>query len=266
VPARDRRRARPPRAAASRRAKPVTLRTRPHARHDRRVLAVDIGNSETVVGLLHRRTVRITVVITPTEPLNERVKLSLVLGLALAAPFVFYRIWQFIVPGLFKKERSLILPMARVSMVRCGLGTLAAYFYLGPLVVQVLMGVVTPSMRADIRLTSITGFLYNMALACGLVCQLPLVTMALTALGLVTPGFLLRQWRIAIVAVFFITAVITPGDIVTAQVIMAVPMTLLYFLSVGLSWLVARRRTRDEQEHEALPAPAPPPLDGGTHA
>jgi sec-independent protein translocase protein TatC len=68
--------------------------------------------------------------------------------------------------------------------------------------------------------------------------------MSLTAMGLVTPKQLLRQWRYAIVGVFFVTAVITPGDVVTAQIVMGVPMTLLYFLSVGLSWLVARRRAR----------------------
>jgi sec-independent protein translocase protein TatC len=72
--------------------------------------------------------------------------------------------------------------------------------------------------------------------------------MTLTAMGLVTPKMLLQQWRFAIVGVFALTAIITPGDVVTAQIIMGVPMTVLYFLSVGLSWLVARRRSRSESE------------------
>jgi len=79
------------------------------------------------------------------------------------------------------------------------------------------------------------------------VCQLPLVTMSLTAMGLVTPGQLLRQWRYAIVGAFFVTAAITPGDVVTAQIVMGLPMTLLYFLSVALSWLVARRKPKEEK-------------------
>jgi sec-independent protein translocase protein TatC len=70
--------------------------------------------------------------------------------------------------------------------------------------------------------------------------------MTLTAIGIVTPGWLLRQWRIALVAVFFATAIITPGDVATAQVIMGVPMTGLYFVSVGLSAIVARRRRAAE--------------------
>jgi sec-independent protein translocase protein TatC len=195
-----------------------------------------------------RRTVGHAVVLSPFEAFNERIKLALLLGLLLVGPYVFYRIWQFVVPGLFKRERSLVLPMALMSMVLFALGVWAAYGYVLPLVIHVLDQFMTPSMRADIRVSTLLGFFYNIALACGLVLQLPLVTMALTALGLVTPGFLLRQWRYAIVLVFLVTAIITPGDVVTAQLIMGVPMTLLYFVSVGLSWMVARRRASTAEE------------------
>jgi sec-independent protein translocase protein TatC len=195
--------------------------------------------------LIHR-TVGHAVVLSPLEAFNERFKLSLVIGLLLAGPFVFYRIWQFIVPGLLRRERSLVLPMALLSMVMFGLGLWAAFAYVVPLVLKVLSGFMTPSMVAQIRLGELLGFFYNLGIACGLVCQLPLVTMTLTALGLVTPGQLLRQWRYAIVGAFLVTAVVTPGDVVTAQIIMGLPMTLLYFVSVGLSWLVARRRSKRE--------------------
>jgi len=122
----------------------------------------------------------------------------------------------------------------------------AAFAYVVPLVLHVLNGFLTPSMVAQIRLSDLLGFFYNLGFACGLVCQLPLVTMTLTALGLVTPKMLLQQWRFAIVGAFAVTAIITPGDVVTAQIVMGLPMTVLYFLSVGLSWLVARRRARSE--------------------
>jgi len=197
---------------------------------------------------LVRRTVGETVVLSPLEALNERFKLSLILGLVVVAPYVFYRIWQFIVPGLLRRERSLILPMAMFSMVLFGLGVWAAYGYVLPLVVHVLHQFMTPSMRAQIQLSTLLAFFYNIALACGVVMQLPLVTMALTALGLVTPAFLLRQWRYAIVIVFLVTAFITPGDVVTAQLVMGFPMVALYFLSVGLSWFVAKRKGESAAE------------------
>ena len=194
-----------------------------------------------------RRTVKQAVVLSPLEALNERIKLALILGLFLALPIVLHRIWSFIVPGLFKRERTWVVPIVIASLALFALGAWAAYGYVVPLVIQVLEQFMTPSLKAEIRLSSLLGFVYNMALACGVVCQLPLVTMMLTALGLVTPGALLRQWRYAIVAAFFVTAIITPGDVVTAQIVMGIPMTALYFVSVGLSYLVARRQRRSER-------------------
>ena len=189
-----------------------------------------------------RRTVKRVIVLDPLEAFNERIKLALVLGLCIALPIVFFQIWNFVVPGLMRRERRLILPMAMLSMALFATGAACSYFYVTPLVVRVLGSFMTPSMQTQIRVGALLSFFYNLALACGVVFQLPLVTMTLTALGLVTPGFLLRQWRYAIVLVFFVTAIITPGDVVTAQLMMGAPMLGLYFLSVGLSWFVARRR------------------------
>jgi sec-independent protein translocase protein TatC len=189
-----------------------------------------------------QRTVKHVIVLDPLEAFNERIKLTFVLGLCIALPIVFFQVWSFVVPGLFRRERRLVLPMAMFSLVLFATGVACSYFYVTPLVVRVLGGFLTPSMQAQYRIGALLSFFYNLALACGVVFQLPLVTMTLTALGLVTPRFLLRQWRFAIVIVFLVTAVITPGDVVTAQLIMGAPMIALYFLSVGLSWLVARRR------------------------
>ncbi len=193
---------------------------------------------------LIRRTVHEAILLTPLEGLNERIKLALILGVVTASPYLFYQLWSFVAPGLFKRERRWVLPMAIASMVLFGLGVWAGYGYLTPLVVQVLSQFMTPGMKMQIRLGELTSFAYNMSLACGVVFQLPLVLMTLTAIGLVTPRFLLKQWRIAIVLTFFVTAIITPGDVVTAQLVMGVPMVGLYFLSVGLSWFVWRRRHR----------------------
>jgi sec-independent protein translocase protein TatC len=199
---------------------------------------------------LIQRTVKIAVLLSPIEAFNERIKMTLLVGLVIAVPYVFLRIWGFVVPGLMRRERRLVLPMAVASMGLFALGVWAAYAYLVPLVVEVLGRFATPSMKAEIRLGALLGFFYNLALACGLVLQLPLVTMVLTRVGLVTPGFLLRQWRYAVVLVFLGTALVTPGDVVSAQVVMGLPMTALYFVSVGLSWLVAKRRAGDAEPAE----------------
>ena len=93
--------------------------------------------------LIHR-TVGHAIVLSPMEAFNERFKMSLLIGLLIAGPFVFYRIWLFIVPGLLKRERSLVLPMALLSMFMFALGLWAAFAYVVPLVVRVLSGFMTP--------------------------------------------------------------------------------------------------------------------------
>ncbi len=191
--------------------------------------------------IIHRTVGRV-VVLAPVEAFSERIKLALVLGLCIALPIVFVQIWGFVVPGLFRRERRMVLPIALLSMALFLTGAAASYFYVTPMVARVMSGFLLPGMVQQIRVGELLSFLYNLSLSCGLVFQLPLVTMLLTALGLVSPGFLLRQWRYAVVAVFVATAIITPGDVVIAQLIMGVPMMGLYFLSVGLSWVVARRR------------------------
>lgn len=210
--------------------------------------------------LIHR-TVGTTVVMSPFEAFNERIKLSALLGLALALPIVAWRLWAFVVPGLLKQERKWVLPLAAFSCLLFGLGATAAYLYVVPLVIEVLRRFLTDGMVTQIRLSLLLDFFYNMAIACGLLAQLPMVTMLLTGIGLVTPRFLLRQWRVAIVVIFVVTAAITPGDIVSAQLIMGLPMAALYFVSVGLSMFVAKRKAKAEAE-----AFGPPEEKGDTHA
>src|SRR5262249_8621660 len=151
---------------------------------------------------------------------NERCKLALILGVVVAGPYIFYRIWLFIVPGLLKRERTLVIPLAALSLGLFLGGVAVAHFYVVPLVIPAMSAFLVPGMTAQFRVADILDFFYNIALATGVICQLPLVTMGLTAVGIVTPRFLLRQWRYAIVGAFILTAVITPGDVITAQLIL----------------------------------------------
>ena len=199
-----------------------------------------------VLADLIQRTVVHTVVMSPFEAFNERLKLAAILGGIVVLPYILWRLWSFVVPGLLHRERRWVGPLAFASFVLFLLGAAAAYLYVVPLVITVLKGFLTPGMVMQMRLSLLLDFFYNMVLACGLLAQLPMVTMLLTGIGLVTPMFLLKQWRVAIVIIFVVTAAITPGDVVSAQVIMGVPMALLYFVSVGLSFFVARKKSQAE--------------------
>jgi len=187
-------------------------------------------------------TVGHVVILDPLEAFTERFKLALVLGGCVALPFVLYQVWAFVLPGLFRRERKLLLPFVFASMLLFFAGAATAIFVVVPIVLDVLRTFATPSMRQDIRLSSLLGFIYNLALATGVVYQLPLVAGALAALRIVTAKWLLKQWRLAIVATLVVSALITPGDVVTAQVILGLPLVVLYILSIGVAFVIERLR------------------------
>ncbi len=193
-------------------------------------------------------TVGHVVLLDPLESFTERFKLALVLGGGVALPFVLYQVWAFVLPGLFRRERRLLLPFVGASLLLFLAGAATAILVVVPIVLEVLATFTTPSMRQDIRLSSLLGFIYNLALSTGVVFQLPLVAGALAALRIVTARWLLRQWRLAIVATLVVSALITPGDVVTAQVILGLPLVALYLLSIGVAYVVERLRKDPPEE------------------
>jgi len=109
------------------------------------------------------------------------------------------------------------------SLVLFAVGGAFGLLLVIPLMLKVLQSFVTPSMTQMLRLGELLRFEYNMCLACGILFQLPLVTLILAWMGVVTPAFLLKKWRHAIVIVLFITAIITPGDVASAQIFLGFP-------------------------------------------
>ncbi len=195
-----------------------------------------------------RHTVGHVVVLDPIESFSERFKLSLILGGLAALQIVLYQACAFLLPGLFRRERRLLLPLVLGSLLLFFAGAATAVGLVVPIVLDVLQRFLTPGMRQDIRLSSLLGFIYNLALATGAVFQMPLVAGALTALRILSSRFLLKQWRLAIVATLVISALITPGDVVTAQLILGLPLALLYALSIGVAWLIERLRRDDDAD------------------
>ena len=198
-----------------------------------------------------RHTVGKVVVLDPLESFSERFKLALVLGAMVALPLVLYQAWAFVLPGLFRRERRLLLPLVFGSLILFLAGAATAVFLVVPIVLDVLKTFQTPSMEQQIRLSSLLGFVYNLAVATGVVFQLPLVAGALAALRLLTARWLVKQWRIAIVSMLIVSALITPGDVVTAQIILGVPLIVLYLLSIAVAWTVERMRGNEADGEEA---------------
>jgi sec-independent protein translocase protein TatC len=194
-----------------------------------------------VLDYVVRRTVGQVVVLGVMEPFNETIRMAIILGLGMALPYVLYRVWTFVVPGLFQKERAIVLPLVGASLLLFLAGVAFSFYMVVPAIISVLRTFVTPTMRQNLRLSDVLGFVYNMCIACGILFQLPLVTLLLSWAGLVTPHFLLSKWRHAIVVVLFITAIITPGDVATAQIFLGIPIIGLYFLSIAVAFVTRRK-------------------------
>ncbi|MEZ4648949.1 MAG: twin-arginine translocase subunit TatC [Candidatus Eisenbacteria bacterium] len=177
----------------------------------------------------------------PMEAFLARIKVSLLLGLIGSLPLVMFQIWNFVVPGLLEQEKRLVLPMVVFSTLLFLIGTAFSYLVLTPTMVKLLVGFGTEHVYANISVEYLLDFIIRLALACGILFQLPLVVALLTIVRIVTPQFLWSKWRHAIVAILIVAAVATPGD-GPSQIVLATPIIVLYFLSILVSLLIVRGR------------------------
>jgi sec-independent protein translocase protein TatC len=186
------------------------------------------------------------VFIGPAEAFTVRLKLAVVLGLLISLPFVFLRIWRFIVPGLLRRERTALGPLAVFSSVLFYGGVAFAYFMLVPAVMRILLAFGTEKLEPMISIDKYLSLVIQLGLSLGLVFQFPLVVGVLTWLGVLTPSSLKRKWRYAVVIIFIIGAAVTPGD-GPSQLVVAFPVTGLYFLSILVSMVIYRRKDLDTE-------------------
>lgn len=205
--------------------------------------------------------------LAPMEPFNARFKVAALAALVVSLPLIALRVWAFVAPALRVKERTIIIPSALATSVLFLLGTGFSVFVLTPLMLDLLMGFGTEHAHAELALGPVLSFVLRMSLACAVLFQLPLVLGVTTLLGITTPRFLLSKWRHAVVAIFILAAVATPGDGI-AQIILAAPLVLLYFLSILVSLVIWRARGREaaearERAKADAEGPDRPPDGGG---
>ncbi|HEX6535077.1 MAG TPA: twin-arginine translocase subunit TatC [Gemmatimonadaceae bacterium] len=192
----------------------------------------------------------------PGDPFSIVLNASIVLGVVLALPVILYQLWAFVSPALYKHEKRVVVPLFLFATFLFLSGVSLAYFVVLPLAVEWLMGFQTQALEPMITASEYFNFATSMALAFGLCFELPIVILALAALGIVTPQFLNRYRRHAIVVCVIIGAFLTPGDLIWTTVAMAVPLYFLFEMSVALTWVVYRRRQRRQARLEAEAAAA----------
>jgi len=172
---------------------------------------------------------------------------SITLGFVIAFPYVIYQFWKFISPGLYTYERKTASGFIGVSSLLFFMGVLFGYYVVTPLSVRFL-GTYTVSSEVfnDFDLSSYTALIRASVLASGLIFELPILIYFLTKVGLVTPELMRKYRKISLVLVMFLSAVITPPD-VASQIIVAIPVLILYELSIFISKRVIKNMTKKKK-------------------
>jgi sec-independent protein translocase protein TatC len=178
----------------------------------------------------------------PSEAFMVRTKVAFVLGGMTAFPYIAYRLWRFVTPGLFAREQNRVGPIVAASAVLFYVGIAFCYFVVVPAIINFMLGYATERVQPLLSISAYFNTIARLCLAFGLVFQLPIVILLLAVTGLVSPNTFLRQWRYAVVIIFVAAAIFTPPDPVS-QVLMAVPLVVLYIGSAFVARALVRRRT-----------------------
>lgn len=158
-------------------------------------------------------------------------KVAFLAGIGLAAPVIFYQFWMFVAPGLYHSERRMFLPIVFLSSVFFVGGALFGYFIVFPYGFKFFLGFAGDHLRALPSMKEYLGFATKLLLAFGIVFELPLVITFMARLGIVSVPFLKKNRKYALLLFFVGSAILTPPDVVT-QVMMAMPLMLLYEISI----------------------------------
>lgn len=189
-----------------------------------------------------------------TDAFFTKLKVAFVSGLFVASPIIFYQAWQFVAPGLYEREKRVALPFAIFASFFFFAGAAFCYWFVFPVAFRFFVEEFgSLDIAPQIRVSEYLTFTSRMLLAFGVTFELPVVTFFLARVGMVTHKTMIGWLRYAIVTIFVVAAVLTPGPDIASQLLMATPLLVLYGLSIGIAWLVAKPRpeTADAEDDEA---------------
>jgi sec-independent protein translocase protein TatC len=193
---------------------------------------------------------------------------SVIIGLLFAFPYAFWEIWRFIKPGLKPSERKVSRGAVFYVTFLFLSGVLFGYYIVSPLAINFLANFqLDPRIKNQFDITSYVGLISVLTLACGLTFQLPVVAFVLSRIGFLNPRFMREYRRHAFVVILILAAVITPSPDVLSQVLVAMPLTLLYEISILVSAWVERTKKEEseleakQEEEDALRNPWEPESD-----
>ena len=182
------------------------------------------------------------VVDTPIGAFALYVKVSLYAAIGLSVPFLLWQIWAFVSPGLYPHERKYVTPFVGLSSVFFVLGVATAYYLIFPPAAKYLLGLGS-DFRLLLKADDYFDFIILLMLGMGLVAQMPAITYVLARMGLVTARWMLKVWRVAVIVILIVAAVLSPTNDVPNMLLFAAPMFVLYAISIIVAWICGQKRT-----------------------
>ncbi|NOY26111.1 MAG: twin-arginine translocase subunit TatC [Oligoflexia bacterium] len=183
---------------------------------------------------------------TATEGFVTTLKVAGLSGLLLASPMIFWQVWRFVAPGLYPKEKKPILPLVLSSTLLFAAGAAFGYYVIFGFAFPYFLHFAGEGVQAMLSIESYLGMVTKLLLAFGLCFQLPVVVYFLARIGLIDAHDMLHSFKYSIVAMFVVSAMITPPDVLS-QLLMAGPLLLLYGVGVIIAWIVSTKK-RGEPE------------------
>ena len=183
------------------------------------------------------------IVTTAVEPFTLRVTVSLYTAIAVSVPFLLLQVWGFISPALYKHERSYVTPFIGLSSISFVIGAAFAYYILFPPAVKYLLSL-GGEFQLLLRASDYLDFITLIMLAMGVIFQMPAIAYVLARIGIINAGFLLRSWKIALVVILIVAAVVSPTGDIPNMMLFATPMMALYVVSIFIAWFFGRKRQR----------------------
>jgi sec-independent protein translocase protein TatC len=184
----------------------------------------------------------------PAEAFLLYMKIAALMGLFMALPVVLLQLWLFVAPGLYANEKKFAIPFVLLSTVFFSAGAAFSHYAVFPWAWKFFAGFGNDYMQFLPKIGPVFSLYVRMMLAMGAVFQMPTLVMFLARVGLVTPRFLIRHTKYAILIIFIVAAVLTPSPDVVSQLLMAGPMILLYGLSIVVAWIFKKRGQAGEND------------------
>ena len=181
----------------------------------------------------------------PAEIFMLYLKVGALMGLCLAIPFILWQLWLFIAPGLYAHEKKFAIPFVVFSSTFFFAGAFFSHYIAFPYTWKFFLSFESDLVHFMPKLGPTFALYVKMLLGFGAIFQMPVLVLALARMGVLTAGFLVRNTKYAVLIIFILGAVLSPGGDIPSQLMMAGPMLILYAVSIGVAWLFGKSKPKD---------------------